>query len=801
MIISKRWMAAAAGLFLLCGAVWAQSTMSDDQVLEYAQQAVAEGKSRDEIMAELTLKGVTRAQAERVYALYQSRQSTNQATVAAQDVSRVHSVSSEATDESQVSAFVSENVNVYGRNIFRDRGLSFAPSENMATPRNYRLGPGDEVIIDVFGQNQTTLRGTISPEGSINVDILGPLYLNGMTIEEANAYLKKRLSQIYGGLQGSATDMRLSLGQIRTIQVSVVGDVTSPGSYMLSAFSTAFHALYRAGGVVDPGTLRNIKVVRGKKTVGNVDVYELLMKGDTSSDIRLEEGDVILVSPYTSLVSIEGAVKRPMFFEMKEGETLANLFSYAGGFSNGANTASVTVYRQTDREFEVRTVPDSQYASFKLRTGDRVTVGELQSRFQNRTVIFGSVYFPGTYELAEVKTAKGLVEKAGGVLPEAFTDRVVVHREHDDKSKEIFSLNLTDILGGKAPDFVLQNNDELHIASSFDLKDQGTMTISGLVNRPGTFPFAENTTLEDFIILAGGLQDGASTSRIDVTRRKKDASGLVATSDIGQLYSFALKDGLVADGNKDFVLEPYDEVVVHQSPSYNVQRHFTINGEVNFPGTYSITSREERVSDLVKKAGGLTQFAYTKGTRLTRVATAEEIRVANEMVNIVETMADSVVVAARQAVAGTFNVAIDLDAALANPGGEADVILREGDVLDIPVESNVIRIQGAVKFPTAVNYDPKMRAKDYVNAAGGYSERARRSKAYIVSMGGRAKRLHPWTKVDPGSEIFVPEKEKRQRSEFNPAVLTAIASTAASLGSLSMSTIYIISYINNNSKK
>jgi protein involved in polysaccharide export with SLBB domain len=275
---------------------------------------------------------------------------------------------------------------------------------------------------------------------------------------------------------------------------------------------------------------------------------------------------------------------------------------------------------------------------------------------------------------------------------------------------------------------------------------------------------------------------------------------MVATSDIGELYSFSLKDGLVADGNKDFVLEPYDEVVVHQSPSYNVQRHFTINGEVNFPGTYSITSREERVSDLVKKAGGLTQFAYTKGTRLTRVATAEELRVANEMVDIVETMADSVVMEARRAASGTFNVAIDLDAAMANPGGEADVILREGDVLDIPVESNVIRIQGAVKFPTAVNFDPKMRAKDYINAAGGYSERARRSKAYVVSMGGRAKKLRSWTKVDPGSEIFVPEKERRQRSEFNPSTITAIASAAASLGSLSMTTIYIINYLNNNKK-
>ena len=299
--------------------------------------------------------------------------------------------------------------------------------------------------------------------------------------------------------------MRLSLGQIRTIQVNVVGEVPNPGTYVLSAFSTAFHALYRAGGVVEPGTLRDIKVVRGNKEVAHVDVYQFLMKGSLADDIRLEEGDVILVSPYKCLVSIEGSVKRPMFFEMKEGETLSRLLEYAGGFSNGANTASVTVFRQRDKSFEVRTVENADYDSFHLTSGDRVEVGELTSRFENRIAVHGSVYLPGTYELGDVRTAKGLIEKAGGLLPEAFTDRVVVHREHADKTQEVFSLNLTDIMAGKKPDFVLQNNDELFIASSFDLKDQGTMSISGMVKKPGTYPFAENTTIEDFIIMAGGI--------------------------------------------------------------------------------------------------------------------------------------------------------------------------------------------------------------------------------------------------------------------------------------------------------
>ena len=799
MILSKRWMAAAAGLFLLWGAAWAQSTMSDEQVLEYAQQGLAEGKSRDELVSELALRGVTRAQAERVFALYQSRQANNSTMPEIAEESRSHTVNplaTSGTEEAEAAATAPETTPVYGRNVFNNKSLNFAPSENMATPRNYRLGPGDEVIIDIFGHNQTTLRSTISPEGSINVDILGPLYLNGMTVEEANTYLKKRLSHIYGGMSGSGTDMRLSLGQIRTIQVNVLGDVSAPGTYQLSAFATAFHALYRAGGIADPGTVRNIKVVRGDKVAGIVDVYEFLLKGNSSSDIRLEEGDVILVSPYSCLVSIEGGVKRPMQFEMKDGETLASLIEYAGGFATGANRSFVTVIRQDNKSFEVRTVEEADYTTFAMRSGDRVEVGELQSLFQNRIAIHGAVYFPGTYELGEIRTAKGLVEKAGGLLPEAFGGRVVVNREHPDKTKEIFSINLTDILGGKAPDFVLQNNDELFVASSFEMKDQGTMTISGMVNQPGTFPFAQNTTVEDFIVLAGGLQDGASVSRVDVTRRKKDANGMVATSDIGELYSFPIRNGLVDDGDRSFVLEPYDEVVVHRSPSYNEQRHFSVTGEVNFPGTYSLTSREERISDIIKKAGGLTPFAYMRGARLTRIANDEEIRMANEMVDIIEQKLDTVDVNARKATGGTFTVAIDLEKALNNPGGDSDVVLREGDVLDIPVMSNVVRIHGAVKYPTAVNFDNTMKGGDYIKAAGGFDEKALRSKAYVVNMGGRAKKLRAWTKIEPGAEIYVPFK-KQEKKEFNYAAVSAVASAAASLGTLSMSVLYII----NMSKK
>lgn len=827
-VLYRRLTVLCAGLFLAAGLAWAQGTMTDTQVLEYVRQGLAQGKGQQELVAELGLRGVTKEQAERVYKAYLERQNKQDGAGTVQEKSRRHSVNTRGgqnggqevqgvdtrtmnrdrmadvavEQEGEELPLVDPELDVYGRSIFRSRNMTFAPSETMATPRNYRLGPGDEVIVDIFGQNQTTIREVISPEGSINVDILGPLYLNGKTVEEANAYLKKRLSSIYGGLGSTGTDMRLSLGQIRSIQINVMGDVDAPGTYTLSGFATAFHAIYVAGGVVEPGTLRNIKVVRGSKTVGTVDVYEYMTKGTQKSDVRLEEGDVVLVPAYSEMVQVEGAVKRPMFFELKEGETLANLLDYAGGFALGANTTAVTVFRQQGPSNEVRTVAEKDFGTFRLQNGDRIEVGVQTYRFQNRTVITGAVYLPGTYELEEVRTAKGLVHRAGGLLPEAFTDRVVVHREHEDRTQEVFSLNLTEILAGAKPDFVLQNNDELFVASASDLKDKGTMTISGMVNNPGTFLFAENTTIEDFIIMAGGLKDGASTSRVDVTRRKKDANGMVATDDIGEMYSFALKDGLVVDDNRDFVLEPYDEVLVRRSPSYNVQRHFSVKGEVNFPGEYTLTSREERVSDLIQKAGGLTSFAYVQGARIIRRATEEEIRLAKETREVMMSMVDSTKtqVLTEKEDASTlsyFNVAVDLESALAAPGGASDVVLREGDIVEIPVRSNVVRIHGAVMFPTAVNYDPRMRGSDYIDAAGGYSQDARRNKAYVVSMGGRAKKLKAGTVVEPGSEIYVPEKSDKNK-KFDGTNLIAISSAAASIGTLGVTVVSLINTLKKN---
>ena len=440
---------------------------------------------------------------------------------------------------------------------------------------------------------------------------------------------------------------------------------------------------------------------------------------------------------------------------------------------------------------------EGEYGLFKLKDGDRVEVGLLQSLYENRITVQGAVYFPGTYELSDqVHTAKQLIEKAGGLLPEAFTDRVVVHREHEDRSMEVFSLNLTEVMAGSRPDFALQNNDEIYITSNYDLKEQGTMTISGMVKEPGEYPFAENTTIEDFIIMAGGLLDGASTSRVDVTRRKKDTDDMAATQDIGVLYTFSLDKGLADDGTRGFVLEPYDEVVVHRSPSYNVQRHFSVSGEVNFPGGYSLTNREEHVTDLLAKAGGLTPFAYKPGARLIRRTTDEEQRQGRDMVDIMESRVDTADVGARKALNATYSVAIDLDKALAHPGGDEDVVLREGDELIIPGRSGVVRVHGSVLYPTAVNYDEDMRGHDYIEAAGGYAQNAARSKAYVVNMGGRAKRLRAGTKVEPGAEIYVPKKEEKKR-KVDPALIVAIGTASSSISTLA---VVVYNIIRNTSK-
>ncbi len=789
---------------VLCSALVAiaQSTMTDIQVLEYVKAGIEQGKTQNQLLRELAARGVDRAQAERVRALYENQKSSIAQASSTTAEDRSHTVVGDVDLTPAEFAESTEGPKVFGRDVFRNKSLNFAPSENLATPKNYRLGPGDEVIIDIFGANQVTLRSIISPEGSINVDVLGPLYLSGMTIEEANQYLKRKLSGIYGGLNRSSsrTDIRLSLGQIRSIQVNVLGDVNHAGTYVVSAFSTVFHVLYLAGGVVEPGSLRNITVTRAGTVIGTVDVYDFLMNGSRESDIRLEEGDVVMVKPYTCMVKIGGEVKRPMYFEMKENETLSNLIEYAGGFTSGAYTDNVTVVRQNGRNFEVRTVESDDFSSFKMEDGDEVTVSKLNSFYENRIAINGAVYQPGTYEFGgDVKTVRQLVAKAGGLLPDAFLNRAVLHREHPDKSLEVISINLGRVMSGQDPDITLQKNDELYVTSESDLQERGDMKIFGMVANPGTFPFAKNTTVEDLIIMAGGLREGASLARVDVARRKRDANGLVQGDEVAEIFNLRLKDGFVDDGGKPFYLQPYDEVTIHQSPSYNAQTHVTLTGEANFPGSFTMTHRNERLSDLVKKAGGTTNYAYLQGARLFRNMTEDERRqildVLNMRVGRENVAIDTVNV---YQMMENYTVGIRLDQALANPGSDADIILMEGDVLDIPTLRGTVRVMGAVMMPSVVSYNSRLSGKDYIKMAGGYAGNAKRGKTYVVHMNGNSEPLSGGTRIFAGDEIVIPEK--RTIEGATDRTFQYVTATVSALTAMTSAGAYIYLIIQNSNK-
>ena len=780
----------------------AQSTMTDQQVLEYGKNALAAGKSKETIAKELMLKGVSRQQAMRIRKMYEKEGFSFSNAAENGIIDRTHKSvkKNDSNEESGEQYPISENDSigtenfvdeVFGRDIFRNKRLNFAPSENLATPRNYKLGPGDEVIIDIFGANQTTLRSVISPEGSINVDILGPVYLNGMSIEDANVYLKKKLASIYAGIKrdGESSDIRLSLGQIRSIQINVMGDVTYPGTYNLSSFSTVFHALYSAGGIKEPGSLRNILVNRNGRNIATVDVYDFLMNGNRSGDIRLEEGDVILVPSYKTLVKVNGKVKRPMFFELKEGESLANLIEYAGGFAQGAYTSNITVVRQTGKEYEVCTVNEMDRKIFQMRNGDDVEVGELVSRFKNKISIKGAVYRSGIYQLdGETNTIKALINKAEGLMPDAFTNRGILNRERDDRSLEMLSVDIEGILKGTVPDVALRNNDELYIPSKYDLSDAGTLTISGEVADPCTIVYAENMTLEDLIIRAGGLLESASLARVDVIRRVKNANATVAAEEISKMFSFSVKDNYVIEGENGFKLQPYDEVIVRRSPSYNDSRYVNITGEINFPGKYPLTKREERLTNLLEKAGGVTDYAYLKGARLVRRVNKEELARMKSALQSSITSTDSILVNTLDAKT-TYYVAINLDKAINNPGSVYDVVLREGDELILPVYPSTVRVDGSVLSPNEVTYEPGKSVSYYIEQAGGYSDNAKKRKKYMIAMNGHIYKASGRTKVEPGAEIIVPQKGERKSNLSN---ILGIATTATSLGTMAASIANIL---------
>ena len=767
--------------------------MSDDAVIAYVKEGMASGKSQDAMMKELAMRGVTQQQAERIRKRVEREQGTRTGvSVNPMTQERTRNVA-DSEEEMNVEADMamslsevvdSNKVEVFGRNIFTNRGLTFAPSENIPTPQDYKLGPGDEVIIDIWGNNQATIRQTISPDGTLNIPDVGVISLNGMTVNEADSYLRKKLGQIYSVDGDDAkSEIKLTLGNIRTIQVNVMGEVLVPGTYYLSSLSNLYHALYRVGGVSDLGSLREIKLVRKGKTIAEVDVYDFILNGKAQEGITLEDGDIVIVPAYDRLVEVTGNVKRPMVYEMKDGETLADLIEYAGGFAGDAYKENISLVRQNGKEYQVYTVDAPDYAAFGLMDGDAVTIGAMLDRYSNKLEINGAVYRPGIYQLGNgVETVAQLIRKADGLKGDAFTNRGLITREREDLTLETIPFDVKAVLNGSSSDIKLQKNDIVYIASIHDLNDFGTITIEGEVARPGEFAYADNTSIEDIIMLAGGLLESASTVKIDITRRIKSPKSTTPSEVVGEAFTLTFKDGYVIDGEAGFLLQPYDHIMVRRSPGYEEQRIVRTTGELVFPGTYSLTKKEERLSDLVAKSGGLTQWAYVKGARLQRTMNGEEKTRMQSTMDVIDSAKDSINVDNLET-SYTYFVGIDLTNALANPGSDADLVLREGDVLAVPEYINTVRISGNVLYPNTVTYSPNMTVGQYVDMAGGYGFKSKKSRAYIIYLNGNVAKARRYSKnvIEPGCEIVIPQKPDK---EGNLQEILGVATTATSLATM-----------------
>ena len=693
---------------------------------------------------------------------------------------------------------------VFGRDIFNNKELSFEPNMNIATPQNYRLGPGDAVIIDIYGASQKTIQSTVSPDGEVTIEGYGPVNVSGLTVAQANARLRNTLGSRY-----RSSRVKLTVGQTKTIMVNVMGEVKAPGTYTLSAFATVFHALYMAGGTNDLGTLRNIKVYRNNRLVTVVDIYDYILNGKLTGNVRLADNDVIVVGPYDCLVTITGKVKRPMIYEMKKNESVNSLLKYSGGFAGDAYRKSVRVNRKTGREKSVYNVEEFDFANFRIDDGDSVSVDSILPRYANTVEVKGAVFRPGMYNLGEqVNSVRSLIEHAEGLTEDAFTNRAVMHRMKADRNLEVISVDLAGIMAGNTPDIPLKENDVLFIPTRQDKTTERTLTIRGEVQYPGVYKYAENETVEDFVLQAGGLTDKASTVNVMVSRRVSDAKATAPDSIIAQTYILSLKDGFVIDGTPGFKLMPFDEVSIRKSPAYAEQQNVKIEGEVMFGGTYTLSRRNVRLSDLFQRAGGATEQAYIKGARLMRKANeAEKDRMEavlkmqreQQQKNLLQLAASSnnasaITQTAKEAkdvdllkfnVPEEYPVGIDLEEALNKPGSDADIILREGDRLVVPQYNGTVKINGAVMYANTVAYEKGKSVSKYIAEAGGYASDAYKSKSYIIYMNGKVAKVGHGTKVQPGCEIVVPAKMKRKMSVAETMSLgTSMSSIAAMIATI-----------------
>ena len=792
----------------------AQSVMSDSQVLQFVQREIKSGSSRSQVVIKLMQRGVSMDQIRRVRSQYeeqiQKRDDGTAVTVRKSDFNdervsatgddyqevvtakvgtateiqdQASDVQERVQDDVKTAAAASEETfgkRIFGHDIFNRRLLSFEPNMHIATPANYVLGPGDVTVINIYGASQKTLQLTVSPEGDITVPGYGPIQVSGLTVEAANSRIRSQLGSRY-----SSSNIKMSVGNTRTIMVNVMGEVKAPGTYHLSAFASVFHALYMAGGINSMGTLRNIKVYRQGRMISVVDVYEFILNGRLAGNVMLQDNDVIQVGMYDCIVGITGKVKRPMFYEMRKNETVATLLKYAGGFMGDAYTKSVRLQRSTGERYSVHNIDEFDMSVFKVEDGDNVTVDGMIDRYENMVEVRGAVFRPGQFRLGDqVFSVRSLVQHAEGLTEDAFPEHAIIHRLKADRSMEVLPVDIAAIMAETEPDVPLQNEDVLFIPTQAERIKERTLTITGEVMSPGTYEFADNMTIEDLIVQAGGLRDQASLARVDVSRRINDPLSTEKTNKISDSFSFGIQGGLIINKDSRFVLKPYDVVHVRKSPAFHTPRTIQVTGEVNFEGAFTLESKNVRLSDAIAMAGGSTELAYLRGARLVRIMDDEErVRRRATMDAIKNLMVDPVdsIAWKKFDLDNTYVVGIQLDEALRNPGSDKDILLREGDRIYVPEYTGQVTISGDVMFPNTVFYDSKMKYKDYVKQAGGFGNRAKKSKTFIVYQNGTVGLAKKGAKPEPGCEIVVPSKRRRN---INLGQILSVGSTLTSIAAM-----------------
>jgi len=794
--------------------------LTDDQIRQIIKNITSSGMSEAQLEQIAAARGMQPSEIQKLRARVNSLNAKSSAsgagdaTVKGKDgsagrsfegeVSTIANSDNKKTENEADDALQSLKTKIFGKELFSNASTTFEPNLRLATPLNYVIGTSDQLLIDIYGYSEVSYQLTVSPDGTINIPYAGIVQVGGLTVEAATARIRSKLSPIYSGLSSGNTKLSVTLGNIRSIKVILTGELMKPGTYTLPSLATLFNALYSSGGPSDNGSFRNIEVIRNGRKVASLDVYDFLLKGDLKNNVRLQDQDIIRVPVYQKRVEIVGEIKRPSIFEMKDSEDFNTLLNFAGGFTEKAYKARVKVLSNTDTERKISDIVAEDFSTYLPESGDKYFVNEILDRFENRVTLNGAVFRPGQYELTEGLTIKNLILKAEGLKEDAFRSRAFITRLLPDNQIELVSFDLQKVMDGTAEDIILKREDEISISSIFDLKEEFQVTINGEIRRPGQFKYYENMSLEELIILAGGLNVSGSTQRIEVARRviNDNQSAISTSAKTAQIFQIDVNKVLSVTDAK-FVLQPFDIITIRTIPGYETQKQIRIDGEVLYPGNYTIVRKNERISDIIKRSGGLTDLAYTDGASLKRSGSfdsqLEKEKEDQKLQQFIKIQKDSkdTTNSTLQNVASRNNfVGINMTDILDKPGTKKDLFLEDGDIINIPKELQTVKVSGEVLSPNTVIYTKSKGYKQYILNAGGFGQNALKGRSYIIYANGAVRStkkfflFNNYPIVKTGAEIFIPKKEDKRK--LTAVEFVGITSGLASFGAIILGVFSLI---------